>query len=332
VKEKINMKPFNWGIIGPGRIAEKFANAIPLVGRAILTSVSSRDIGRAERFAKTFGAPFYYDSYELLAQDKNIDAVYVAVPHSLHCLVAIKCLENGKAVLVEKPLALNEGQVKEMIDTATRNNSFLMDGMWTGFLPAIQKTLELVKEGAIGEIRQIRADFGFRAKYNPADRLFNMQLGGGCVLDVGVYPLFLCQSLLGYPKNIEAKAQLSPTGVDEHCEAVLNYENAEAKIISSFIYDTARTADIIGTKGRISIPSAWYKADRLTLITEDEKEPKEFLFEPVINGFEYEIREVMRCKEMGLIESPLITHDFNLKLARTMDVIRKQIGVKYDGE
>jgi predicted dehydrogenase len=248
VKEKMNMRPFKWGIIGPGRIAEKFANAIPLTDGAILTSVSSRDIGRAEKFAKRFGAPFYYDSYEVLAQDKNIDAVYVAVPHALHCQVSIKCLENGKAVLVEKPLALNEGQVKEMIDASQKNNCFLMDGMWTRFLPAIQKTLELVKEGAIGEIRQIRADFGFRAKYDPKDRLFNMHLGGGCVLDIGVYPLFLCQSLLGDPKNIEAKARLSATGVDEHCEAVLSYENAEAEVISSFIYDTPRTAEIIGTK------------------------------------------------------------------------------------
>jgi predicted dehydrogenase len=248
VREKINMKPFKWGIIGPGRIAEKFANAIPLAEGAILTSISSREIGRAERFAKRFGAPFYYESYEVLAQDKNIDAVYIAVPHALHCPAAIKCLENGKAVLVEKPLALNEGQVKEMIDASQKNNCFLMDGMWTRFLPAIQKTLELVKEGAIGEIRQIRADFGFRAKYDPKDRLFNMHLGGGCVLDIGVYPLFLCQSLLGDPKNIEAKARLSATGVDEHCEAVLSYENAEAEVISSFIYDTPRTAEIIGTK------------------------------------------------------------------------------------
>jgi predicted dehydrogenase len=324
--------PLRWGIIGPGRIAGKFAEAIPLAGGSILASVSSRSIDRAECFAKRFGANSYYDNYVEMAQDKNIDVVYIAVPHALHCQAAINCLKNGIAVLVEKPLALNEGQVKEMIDTAKKNNCFLMDGMWTRFLPAIQKTLELVKEGAIGEIRQIRADFGFKDKYDPADRLFNMQLGGGCVLDVGVYPLFLCQLLLGDPKNIKAKAQLSKTGADEHCEAVLGYESAEAEVISSFIYDTPRTAEITGTKGRINISSAWYKADRLTLTAEGEKEPKEFVFELVINGFEYEIREVMRCKEMGFIESPLMTHDFSLKLARTMDTIRKQIGVKYKGE
>jgi predicted dehydrogenase len=326
------MKPFNWGIIGPGRIAEKFANAIPLAGGSKLVAVSSRNIDRAESFAKRFGAHSFHDNYEELAKDKNIDAVYVAVPHALHSHVAIKCLENGKAVLVEKPFALNEHQVTEMIDASQKNNCFLMDGMWTRFLPAIQKTLELVKEGLIGEIRQIRADFGFKAKYDPGDRLFNMHLGGGCLLDVGVYPLFLCQALLGYPKSIKAKAQLSATGADEHCEAELNYENAEAEISCSFIQDTARTAEIIGTKGRINIPSSWYKAGRLTLITEDQKEPKEFVFDPVINGFEYEIREVMRCNEMGLIESPLMTHDFSLKLARTMDTIRKQISVKYEGE
>jgi predicted dehydrogenase len=332
VNEKTNTKPFKWGIIGPGRIARKFAEAIPLAEGAKLQSVSSRDIERAENFAKKFGANSYHDNYEELAKDNEIDAVYVAVPHSLHAQVAIKCLENGKAVLVEKPMALNERQVQDMIDAAKKNNCLLIDGMWTGFLPVIQKTLELVRNGAIGEIKEIQADFGFKANYNPADRLFNMELGGGSVLDVGVYPLFLCQILLGYPKSIKANAQLSPTGVDEHCEAVLGYENAEAVIISSFVYDTARTAEIIGTKGRIIIPRDWYKADRLTLILEGEKEPKEFVFEPMINGFEYEIRELVKCKEMGLMESPMMTHDFSMKLARTMDTIRKQIGVKYEVE
>jgi predicted dehydrogenase len=326
------MKPLRWGIIGPGRIAGKFAEAIPLAEGSILESVSSRDIDRAKSFAKRFGALSYYDNYEELAQDKNIDAVYVAVAHSLHCEAAIKCLEKGKAVLVEKPLALNERQVKEMTAASKRNNCLLIDGMWTRFLPAIQKTLELVKEGAIGEIRHIRADFGFKAKYNPTDRLFNMQLGGGCVLDLGVYPLFLCQLLLGDPKTIHANARLSATGADEYCEAVLGYESAEAEIISSFIDDTPKAAEITGTKGRINIASVWYKGDRLTLLREGEKRPQEFVFDPVINGFEYEIRETMRCKEMGLIESPLMTHDFSLMLTRTMDTIRKQIGVKYEGE
>lgn len=216
-----NKKTYKWGTIGLGHIAGKFADALAIAGNAVLEAVASRELRRAEQFGKEHGARKTYGSYEALAKDPDIDAVYIATPHAFHADLAMLCLRRGKAVLCEKPMALNYWQVKTMTDSAKANNAFMMEVMWTRFLPATEKMLELVQQGAIGDIHTITADFCFNAPFDPQGRLYNPALGGGALLDVGIYPLFLALLLLGRPKKIRARAKLSVTGVDESCQAVL---------------------------------------------------------------------------------------------------------------
>lgn len=326
------MKNYRWGIIGPGKIANKFAVALTLAGNARLEAIASRDGARARAFAEKFNVPRYHDSYEALATDPEIDAIYIATPHAFHCDQALLCLANGKPVLCEKPMALSRRQVEQMVQAARDNKVFLMEAMWTRLLPHTQKILELIRNGRLGTIKYVRADFGFAGPYHPDNRLFNLALGGGALLDIGVYPLFLCLLLLGQPQNILATGQLAETGADVSCHALLQYpEGATAVLSSTFACQTSITAEIAGTEGSIRIPTAWYKNDQFTLHRPDV-EPELFQLEPMVNGFEYQIRELMHCVDKGLIESPSMSHDFSLLMSGTMDEIRRQLGVRYPGD
>jgi predicted dehydrogenase len=328
------MKKYKWGIIGPGKIANKFAIALTMAGDAQLRAVASRDVSRARVFAEKFNAPKYYDSYEALAEDPDIDAVYVATPHAFHCDQAILCLSHGKPVLCEKPMALSARQAEKMVEAARKHNVFLMEAMWTRFLPHTEKILALIREGRLGAIRYVRADFGFPGPFHPDNRLYNLALGGGALLDIGIYPLFLCLLLLGEPEKILATGRLAPTGADESCHALLQYKDGVTAVISStFVCQTSITAEIAGTDNLLQIPGPWYKNDRFTLRRPGpEGEQEHFQLAPMVNGFEYQIREVMQCVGKGLIESPSMSHDFTLLLSRTMDEIRRQLGVHYPGE
>jgi len=326
------MKQYKWGIIGPGKIANKFAAALALTEGANLEAVASRNIDRAREFASTFGAPRYYNNYEELAADPAIDVIYIATPHGYHHEHALLCLQHGKAVLCEKPMALDRRQVQEMVDAARQHKTFLMEAMWTRFLPLTEKILELIGNGRLGTIKYVRADFGFLAPFNPQGRLYDLRLGGGSLLDIGVYPLFLCLLLLGEPDTILASGYLSPTGSDETCHAVFQYRDGQSAVISSTLAcQTSITAEIAGTEGMIHIPSPWYKNNTFVLKRKNE-EDETFTLEPIVNGFEYQIRETMRCLDKGRLESPLMSHAFSLTMSRTMDQIRGQIGVKYPGE
>lgn len=326
-----NNNPCRWGIIGPGKIAQKFAEAIPFAGHAVLQAVASRNGQRSREFAEKYGAAKWYDNYESLIADPDIDAIYIATPHAFHTENALLCLNQGKPVLCEKPMALNRKQVQQMVNASQQNNTFLMEAMWTRFLPAIEKVLELVNQGSIGTVKYVRGDFGFHTPFDPNSRLFNMELGGGSVLDIGIYPLFLCLTVLGRPDYITATGKLAATGADESCLAVLQYENgATASAFSTVNAYTSLTAEIGGTEGTITIPSAWYKNNTFKLHRMGE-EAQNFTFDAVTNGFEYQIREVMRCLEQGLTESPAMSHEFSLLLSETMDTIRQRIGVKYQG-
>jgi predicted dehydrogenase len=326
------MKQYSWGIIGPGKIAAKFAAALQLAGNSRLHAVASRDLARASTFAATHGAAQIYDSYEQLAADPAIDVVYIATPHGFHAEHTLLCLRQGKAVLCEKPMALNATQVREMIAASGRREAFLMEAMWTRFLPLMQTTTDLIATGKIGALRYIRADFGFLAPFDPSSRLYDLRLGGGSLLDIGIYPLFLCLYLLGKPDNIRAAGHLSPTGADDTCHAVLTYKDGRSAVISSTLAcQTSLTAEIAGTEGAIRIPTPWYKNDRLNWNRTGQPEDS-IRLEPMINGFEYQVREVARCLEARAIESPLMPHAFSLLMSETMDEIRRQIGVKYAGE
>jgi predicted dehydrogenase len=326
------MKQYSWGIIGPGKIANKFAAALQLAGNSRLHAVASRDLARARTFAATHGAEQIYDSYEQLASDPAIDVVYVATPHGFHAEHSLICLRQGKAVLCEKPMALNATQVREMIAASRRREVFLMEAMWTRFLPLMQTTTDLIAGGKIGELKYIRADFGFLAPFDPSSRLYDLRLGGGSLLDIGIYPLYLCLYLLGKPDHIRAAGHLSPTGSDDTCHAVLSYNDGRSAVISSTLAcHTSLTAEIAGTEGAIRIPTPWYKNDRLSWNRTGQPEDT-IRLEPMVNGFEYQVREVARCLEARAIESPSMPHAFSLMMSETMDEIRRQIGVKYVGE
>jgi predicted dehydrogenase len=267
-----------------------------------------------------------------LAADASCDAVYIATPHGFHAEHAILCLRHGKAVLCEKPLALSAREVASILAASRESGTFLMEAMWTRFIPLIRSVMELMDSGAIGAVKYIRADFGFLAPFNPEGRLYNMRLGGGSLLDIGIYPLFLCTQLLGRPLRIVAAGDLSPTGSDVSCHAVLQYvDGASAVVSSTLACQTSITAEIAGTEGMIRIPTPWYKNDRYEWNRTGE--PAQLVtVEAMVNGFEYQIAEAMRCRELGLIESPLLPHSFSLMMAEVMDEIRGQIGVRYPGE
>jgi len=220
-------KNINWGILSTGRISEKFAFDLQFVPNARLAAVGSRDAARAFEFAGKVNAPKAYGSYEALASDNDIDVIYIGTPNISHCENALLCLDRGKAVLCEKPFAMNEKEVLRMVSKAREKNAFLMEALWTRFIPAIKKALELIESGAIGDIVHIKADFGYKAQYDPAWRLFNKELGGGSLLDIGIYPVFLILLLLGEPDEIAADAIIGRTGVDELVSAYFKYNNGK---------------------------------------------------------------------------------------------------------
>ncbi len=322
-------KTYRWGILGAGRIAEKFCTAMSVVKGSQVYAVASRDLAKAKDYAEKFNAEKFYDSYEDLVKDENVDIVYIATPHAFHLEQAMLCLNNGKAVLCEKPLSLSFEQSSQMIEVATEKKIFLMEGMWSRFMPSIEKILSLIKEDAIGKPQYLSVDFGFTAPYDIEGRLFNKSLGGGSVLDIGVYAIFLATLVFGEPSSIKSVSKLSATGIDEYANMILQYPNGEtAHLLTSIIFNTSLKAEIFGNKGRIKIKNPWYKATEFTLYGKDA-EPQDFSLPHESNGFEHEIREVMYCLDNGLLQSLKMTHDFTLSVSKIMDEVLKQAGVNY---
>lgn len=326
------MKTYNYGIIGPGRIANSFCKALQRTERVNIYGVASRDTQRAKDFAQTFGATKTYSSYEAIAQDPDIDVIYIATPHVFHADQAITCLRNKKPVVCEKPLTLDHATTSKVVQAARDNKTFLLEGMWSRFNPAVRMAKELIEAGTIGEVRHLTADFGFKKDYDPKSRLYDLALGGGSILDVGVYPLFLALFVLGKPDSIQTNAHLAPTGADASCGFTLHYKyGATAQLFSSMIVETRKDAEISGTRGSIVIQTPWYKS--MGLIVAREGQPEERIPLPYPgNGFEFQIEEVTRCLDLGLTESPLMTHEFTLLKALISDEILKQAGVKYGGK
>lgn len=322
-------KIYNWGIIGLGKIAHKFAQDLQVVKNARLHAVASRSLEKAEAFGKTYNAAFCYGSYRELLSCPKLDVVYIATPHVSHCANAIMCLNNKIPVLCEKPFAINAAEVRRMIAASKNNNTFLMEALWTRFLPTIKKALNIIERGTIGEVISVKADFGFKAKFDPNSRLFDQNLGGGSLLDVGIYPVFLSLLLLGKPTSIKAVANIGQSNVDEMCGMLLKYpKNKLAILHSSIITKTATEAYIYGTKGTIRINPRWHEPTSLTLMV-DGKDPKDYFFEYDSNGYKYEIEEVQRCLRAKKLGSELLSHHFSLDLIELLDEIRMIAGIYY---
>lgn len=322
-----------WGILGTGRIAGVFAEALQSLDEAQLLAVGSRSIGTADAFGDRFNVPRRYASYAELAADPDIDIVYVATPHTMHAENCLLCLRHGKAVLCEKPFTINAGQAAEVIAVARERGLFLMEAMWTRFLPAIVRVRDLVAAGAIGEVRMIASDFGFRAGVDPHSRLFNPTLGGGSLLDVGVYTVSLTSMIFGgEPERIATMAHLGATGVDETAAMILGYSGGRIALLWSAIRtDTPHETTIMGTEGMIRIHPQWWRARTITLNRKGRAD--DVIDLPYDgNGYQFEAIEAMRCLRAGLGESAIMPLDETLSIMRTLDATRAQWGLKYPME
>ncbi|RAV98564.1 Gfo/Idh/MocA family protein [Pseudochryseolinea flava] len=324
------MKKINWGILGAGKIANKFANDLKLVEDATLVAVASRDDAKGNEFAAQYGIPVVFNTYEALASSPEIDVIYVATPHSFHREHTLLCLNHGKAVLCEKAFALNSREVSDMVRVAREKKIFLMEAFWTKFLPQFDKVRQLIAEDAIGDIRWIQADFGFISD-PPAPRLFDPGLGGGSLLDIGIYPVFLAQTLLGVPKHVQATIVPFSSGVDQQCSITFTYDNgAMASLFSTLTADTPVEAVIAGTKGRIEMRNRFHNAVGKLFLIGDKDEPKEIeVYRESGYGYQFEARHVTACLQKGLTESPIMTLDDSIQLIKTLDNIRRVAGIKY---
>ncbi|MCB8998818.1 MAG: Gfo/Idh/MocA family oxidoreductase [Bacteroidales bacterium] len=323
------MRRIKWGVLAPGRIARGFVNGLKVLENAELYAVGSRDYNRAVSFAQEFGFQKAYGSYEELAKDPDVDVIYVASPHHLHFENTLMCLENDKAVLCEKPFTINSRQLEILVRTAREKRIFLMEALWSRFLPGLQEAKRLIDSGAIGKVKILNADFGFKAPYDPNSRLFNPVLGGGSLLDIGIYPVFLSLYFLGYPDEIKAQAIKAPTGVDESISISFLYNSgALANIHSTFAANTNTDANIYGDKGKIHIQRQWFRPSTVLLSQENETVQK-LEFPARANGYEYEAEEVMRCLDEGKEESDAMSLDMSLQLMKLLDAIRSMCSIVY---
>jgi predicted dehydrogenase len=320
-----------WGIAATGGIARGFAAGLAETDDADTVAVASRTAERAEEFGAEFDIPHRHASYEALAADPDVDIVYVASPHSRHMSDTLLFLEAGKHVLCEKPFALNERQSRRMVDTARAHGLFVMEAIWSRFLPSYEILGELLADGVIGQVESVDADFGIHFPWDASHRLFDLALGGGALLDLGIYPLQLASLVLGPPTEVHAVASLGSTGADEHVAAVLAHASgALATIRAATRVNLACTARISGSDGVIDLPAFMHCPTSLTVTTPAGVEHHDA---PIVGqGLRYQVAEVHRCVRAGALESPAIPHAETLSLASTMDQIRHEIGVRYPGE
>ncbi|MDT0644483.1 Gfo/Idh/MocA family oxidoreductase [Zunongwangia sp. F363] len=318
----------NWAIIGPGRIAKKFASGLKEVPGANLYAAASRSLDRAEAFAAEFEADKAYGSYEELVKDENVEVVYIATPHVFHYENTLLCLKNGKAVLCEKPFAMDTEQVKEMIAVAREKKVFLMEAMWTQFLPHFKFVMQLIQKGKYGKLKNLKADFGFHSPFNENHRLYNKSLGGGSLLDIGIYPVFTALSALGIPEEISAKAKLAVTEVDEECEMIFTYKDGiEAELHSTVGRKTPTTATFLFEKAVVTMNSRFHEPTTVTISTEKGEKTKEFGV--TANGYNFEAAHVQEMLRKGKTESDQMTFEKSLQLIGLLDEVRRKIDLVY---
>lgn len=319
----------NWGIIGLGNIAHKFATDLLTVEKAQLYAVASRSQEKADAFAKTFNAVNAYGNYEALAKDPNIDAVYIATPHVFHKANTLLCLENGIAVLCEKPFAMHAGEVEEMIAIAKTKKVLLMEALWTYFLPHYQFVLKELANKTYGNILKLEADFGFKSKHSKSSRVWAKPLGGGSLLDIGIYPIFAALSTLGIPKNIKAEATFTDTGVDSSCDIEFNYDkNVTAVLKSSFLEDLPTEAVFYCENATIKINTQFHCPTTVSITLMDGKE-KTIDFKYKTIGYSFEIEHFNNLLRNNKTESDIMTFDFSKTLIKTLDDVRSKIGLHY---
>jgi predicted dehydrogenase len=322
------MDTIRWGILATGGIAARFVEDLKLLPDAEVAAVGSRTAAAAEAFATQHGIPRAHGSWQALAEDPDVDVVYVATPHSAHHAATTLCLTAGKPVLCEKPFTLDAPSTQDLISLARARRLFLMEAMWMRTNPVIRRIVELVNDGAIGEPRHVTADFGVSGPFPTGHRMRAPELGGGALLDLGVYPVTFAHLFLGPPHRVAAWASLLPEGTDENTGIALGHrDGAVATLHCGLNGTTGQCATITGTTGRIEVHRMFFCPSSFTLVRDGSAE--EIGLDIRGNGMGYEAEEVMRCLRAGLTESPLIPHADTLAVMSTLDAIRAQIGVRY---
>ena len=318
-----------WGVLGTGGIAGTFAGDLPLAPGAELAAVGSRRLDTAEAFATRYGLARAHGSWAGLAADPEVDVIYVATPHAFHQEAALACLAGGKAVLCEKPMTLDLASAAQLVQEARTRGLFLMEAMWMRCNPAIRAAAQAIADGAIGKVTSLQADFGLQGPFGPAHRLRDPALGGGALLDLGVYPINLAHLALGTPATVRSWAHLTPEGVDETTGVLLGYESGAVAALTCGINGATRNAaSITGTEGRIDLPPGFY-APRAYTLTRAGREPEVVEFPFPGRGYQYEAAEVQRCLAEGLLESPLMPQETTLEIMNLLDAVRAQTGVTY---
>ncbi|MCU4677237.1 Gfo/Idh/MocA family oxidoreductase [Catenovulum sp. 2E275] len=334
---------FNWGLIGPGRIAQQFAQATQADFVGQLKAVASRDITRANQFAQQYKVEKVYDDYQALLADPELDAIYIATPHKFHYEQIKMCLQAKKSVVCEKPLTVNQVQAEELFELAKAQNVFLMEAMWTLFLPVYQIAKQWIQNGKIGELKLVQSSFGFNQPKSEQDRWLNRDLAGGVLLDMGVYNVTTSDWLINQsnshpqntqlemPQKIQAMGTVGATLVDEFTVVNMQYQNNQfAQFNCNFDAKTENALWAYGTKGRIKIENMFWCSNSISFYPDNQDEATEIIKQPfAVNGFEYEIAEAEKCIQSGQLQSQVASHAQTRQQLKIMDKIREQLGVTY---
>ena len=335
IADPMDAPSLRWGVIGAGWIADVFARSVLGHSRSTVQAIASRDAHRGHVFASRYDVPtvrFGEGAYERVCEDPWVQAVYIATPHALHAEHALMAIAAGKHVLVEKAFTRNLGEARAVVDAARKAGVFLMEAMWTRFLPHMVEARRLVAEGYLGELVHVSADFGGSPEYDPESRNFSPELAGGALLDLGVYPVNLIHDFLGAPGSVRALGALAPTGVDLRETILMDYPERRAMgtALSSFAADTARLATISGSEGRIDFGHDYYGPSGFTLVRSGRRE---LVFSQQTElGWQYQVAEVARGVRSGALESAVMPHSATLEVMAVLDQARAQLGVRFPGE
>ncbi|EAR12666.1 Predicted dehydrogenase [Polaribacter irgensii 23-P] len=322
-----NIKKIRWGIIGLGNIAAKFATDLAKLENVTLVAVASRNPHKAAEFAAQHHSQKAYNSYDELLKDPEVDAVYIATPHSFHKEHTMLCLQNKKAVLCEKPLAMNASEVLEMIALAKENNVLLMEALWTAFLPHFIYIVALVESEKFGKLKNVDADFGFLREFDNENRLFKKALGGGSLLDIGIYPVFAALATLGTPNTIDAKATFFENGADSSCAMIFHYENAKATLKSTLMEETKTEAVFKFDKAIVKINGQFHEPSTVMVSQNNKEELINFNYKTI--GYNYEAEHFSQLLRENKTESKIMSFDRSLKIIQTLDKVREIIGLQY---
>jgi predicted dehydrogenase len=325
-------RPIRWGILGTGWIASEFAGDLRLLDDAELVAVGSRSQENADAFGARFDVPRCYPTYAELVADPDVDAVYVASPHPMHVGDSLLAIEAGQAVLCEKPFTVNAAQAREVVAAAAARGTFLMEAMWTRFLPHMVRIRSLLADGTLGQVRAVYADHGQKFESDPSSRGYAPELGGGALLDLGVYPISLASMVLGDPSGVVAISEPTSTGVDMQTSMLLRHLDGSQGVLTCTMEAASPVAAVIvGTEARIEIDTTWYAPTTFRVIT-TAGEVTEYAEPCAGRGMQHEAAEVGRCLRAGLLESPDLPLAETVAIMATMDEVRAQIGLRYPGE